>query len=80
MGWFILLAIIIGIYFFQGINALGKEIKDGRLFKKEKNKWTGRVGYETGHLGEEYEDWGCGTWFLIIVIIGIVLFVGIRYF
>ncbi len=56
MLWIILIAIVFGSYFFTGAEALIDEIKDGRLFKKEKHIWTGRVGYENGCLGEEYES------------------------
>lgn len=72
---FILIFIFICLIWFV-TSELFDEIKEKKLFKKQKFIGSGRAAYESGFLGEEIEGWGCGTWFLIGIIAMIILYVG----
>jgi len=74
----VLVGIIVIYILYAGINELVDEIKNNKLFKKQKSIGVGRAAYESGSLGKEFESWGCGTWFLVAIIISVILFVGIR--
>ena len=70
--------IILGYILWVSISELVYEIKHKKLFKREKFIWGGRVGHEMGLTGQEGKSWGCGTYFLVFIIIGIIFFVLIR--
>ncbi|MDK2980021.1 MAG: hypothetical protein PWQ55_368 [Chloroflexota bacterium] len=61
-----------------GFGELFSEIKNKTLFKKQDFIWGGKVGYEMGCSGEKGSSWGCGTYFLITIIVGIVIYIGVK--